>query len=207
MGRTELLARGRRGSCRHLPVNGGITFPTVARDFQPEPHPSVVASRFNEGIQVYVELIDSFKANWQLEEISRPFLNFLSRKAWELSNPQRMKTLLLKAPLAADFGGGDFSGGCQCVQCAPLGDLSRPRHQQALRVHRPHHRRLRAISRSERLHLEVRRLAEGAGETDRAVGAGAPSSWGRAKCANCHVPPNFTDFTYDNLGVPRNPTL
>jgi len=28
---------------------------------------------------------------------------------------------------------------------------------------------------------------------------------GEAKCANCHVPPLFTDFTYDNLGVPRNP--
>jgi cytochrome c peroxidase len=28
---------------------------------------------------------------------------------------------------------------------------------------------------------------------------------GKAKCSNCHVPPNFTDFTYDNLGVPRNP--
>ena len=28
---------------------------------------------------------------------------------------------------------------------------------------------------------------------------------GKAKCANCHVPPNFTDFTYDNLGVPKNP--
>jgi cytochrome c peroxidase len=28
---------------------------------------------------------------------------------------------------------------------------------------------------------------------------------GKAKCANCHVPPLFTDFTYDNLGVPRNP--
>ena len=28
---------------------------------------------------------------------------------------------------------------------------------------------------------------------------------GKAKCANCHVPPDFTDFTYDNLGVPRNP--
>jgi cytochrome c peroxidase len=28
---------------------------------------------------------------------------------------------------------------------------------------------------------------------------------GKAKCANCDVPPNFTDFTYDNLGVPRNP--
>ncbi len=28
---------------------------------------------------------------------------------------------------------------------------------------------------------------------------------GKARCANCHVPPNFTDFTYDNLGVPRNP--
>ena len=27
----------------------------------------------------------------------------------------------------------------------------------------------------------------------------------KAKCANCHVPPNFTDFTYDNLGVPKNP--
>lgn len=29
--------------------------------------------------------------------------------------------------------------------------------------------------------------------------------YGKAMCANCHVPPNFTDFTYDNLGVPRNP--
>jgi cytochrome c peroxidase len=29
--------------------------------------------------------------------------------------------------------------------------------------------------------------------------------FGKAKCANCHVPPNFTDYTYDNLGVPRNP--
>ncbi len=29
--------------------------------------------------------------------------------------------------------------------------------------------------------------------------------YGKAKCANCHVPPIFTDFTYDNLGVPRNP--
>ena len=36
---------------------------------------------------------------------------------------------------------------------------------------------------------------------------------GKGKCANCHVldagpkgePPLFTDFTYDNLGVPRNP--
>src|SRR5512139_3905018 len=29
--------------------------------------------------------------------------------------------------------------------------------------------------------------------------------YGKAKCANCHVPPNFTDFTYDNLGAPKNP--
>jgi cytochrome c peroxidase len=29
--------------------------------------------------------------------------------------------------------------------------------------------------------------------------------YGKAKCANCHVPPLFTDFSYDNLGVPRNP--
>jgi cytochrome c peroxidase len=28
---------------------------------------------------------------------------------------------------------------------------------------------------------------------------------GKANCANCHVAPLFTDFTYDNLGVPRNP--
>ncbi|HMB44674.1 MAG TPA: cytochrome c peroxidase [Candidatus Methanoperedens sp.] len=27
---------------------------------------------------------------------------------------------------------------------------------------------------------------------------------GKGNCANCHVPPLFTDFTYDNLGVPRN---
>ncbi len=28
---------------------------------------------------------------------------------------------------------------------------------------------------------------------------------GKAKCSGCHVPPLFTDFTYDNLGVPKNP--
>jgi cytochrome c peroxidase len=28
---------------------------------------------------------------------------------------------------------------------------------------------------------------------------------GKAKCATCHPAPLFTDFTYDNLGVPRNP--
>lgn len=28
---------------------------------------------------------------------------------------------------------------------------------------------------------------------------------GKAKCSGCHTPPQFTDFTYDNLGVPRNP--
>ncbi len=27
---------------------------------------------------------------------------------------------------------------------------------------------------------------------------------GKAKCSGCHAPPLFTDFTYDNLGVPRN---
>jgi cytochrome c peroxidase len=27
---------------------------------------------------------------------------------------------------------------------------------------------------------------------------------GKANCANCHAEPLFTDFTYDNLGVPRN---
>ena len=28
---------------------------------------------------------------------------------------------------------------------------------------------------------------------------------GKAGCANCHMAPLFTDFSYDNLGVPRNP--
>src|SRR5664279_1590336 len=28
---------------------------------------------------------------------------------------------------------------------------------------------------------------------------------GKANCANCHVAPLFTDFTYDNLGIPKNP--
>ncbi len=26
----------------------------------------------------------------------------------------------------------------------------------------------------------------------------------KAKCSNCHVPPLFTDFSYDNLGLPKN---
>ncbi len=29
---------------------------------------------------------------------------------------------------------------------------------------------------------------------------------GKAKCINCHMAPLFTDFTFDNLGVPRNPS-
>jgi cytochrome c peroxidase len=29
--------------------------------------------------------------------------------------------------------------------------------------------------------------------------------FGKAQCSNCHNGPDFTDFTYDNLGVPRNP--
>jgi len=29
---------------------------------------------------------------------------------------------------------------------------------------------------------------------------------GKAKCAACHPAPLFTDFTFDNLGVPRNPS-
>jgi cytochrome c peroxidase len=28
---------------------------------------------------------------------------------------------------------------------------------------------------------------------------------GKANCANCHKAPLFTDFTYDNLGIPKNP--
>jgi cytochrome c peroxidase len=28
---------------------------------------------------------------------------------------------------------------------------------------------------------------------------------GKAMCSACHPPPLFTDFTYDNLGVPKNP--
>ena len=29
---------------------------------------------------------------------------------------------------------------------------------------------------------------------------------GKAKCANCHAAAElFTDFTYDNLGIPKNP--
>jgi cytochrome c peroxidase len=28
---------------------------------------------------------------------------------------------------------------------------------------------------------------------------------GKAQCAACHVEPLFTDFTYDNLGIPKNP--
>jgi cytochrome c peroxidase len=27
----------------------------------------------------------------------------------------------------------------------------------------------------------------------------------KAKCANCHMPPLFTDFSYQNLGIPKNP--
>ena len=29
--------------------------------------------------------------------------------------------------------------------------------------------------------------------------------FGKANCSLCHMPPDFTDFTYDNVGVPKNP--
>jgi cytochrome c peroxidase len=35
--------------------------------------------------------------------------------------------------------------------------------------------------------------------------AGMVLFYGKAQCANCHMPPTFTDFTYDNPGIPRNP--
>ncbi len=28
---------------------------------------------------------------------------------------------------------------------------------------------------------------------------------GKAKCGNCHAQPLFTDYTYDNIGIPKNP--
>src|SRR5450759_2238577 len=28
---------------------------------------------------------------------------------------------------------------------------------------------------------------------------------GKANCSTCHVPPLFTDYSYDNLGIPKNP--
>jgi len=28
---------------------------------------------------------------------------------------------------------------------------------------------------------------------------------GKGQCAACHVPPDFTDYTFDNLGIPKNP--
>ncbi len=28
---------------------------------------------------------------------------------------------------------------------------------------------------------------------------------GKANCSGCHVPPLFTDYSYDNLGIPKNP--
>ncbi len=35
--------------------------------------------------------------------------------------------------------------------------------------------------------------------------AGMDLFMGKAGCSNCHVPPNFTDYSYDNVGIPKNP--
>jgi cytochrome c peroxidase len=35
--------------------------------------------------------------------------------------------------------------------------------------------------------------------------AGLTLFTGKAGCSGCHVPPAFTDYTYDNLGIPNNP--
>ncbi len=51
----------------------------------------------------------------------------------------------------------------------------------------------------------------GLGELDAQEKLGLSLFEGKARCANCHVlasddrPALFTDFTYDNLGVPKNP--
>jgi cytochrome c peroxidase len=48
-------------------------------------------------------------------------------------------------------------------------------------------------------------VATGAGLTAQETLGLSLFNGSKAKCANCHSGKNFTDFTYDNLGVPKNP--
>ena len=67
------------------------------------------------------------------------------------------------------------------------------------------------IPRSERVHVEVRCHLLGDSRPHESRKAGMSIFHGKGKCARCHVlgqgpdRPLFTDFTFDNLGVPRNP--
>lgn len=49
-----------------------------------------------------------------------------------------------------------------------------------------------------------RYVATGAGLTEQELSGLSLFNGSKAKCANCHTGKNFTDFTYDNLGVPKN---
>ena len=48
-------------------------------------------------------------------------------------------------------------------------------------------------------------VATGAGLTAQETLGLSLFNGSKAKCANCHSGKDFTDFTYDNLGVPKNP--
>jgi cytochrome c peroxidase len=48
-------------------------------------------------------------------------------------------------------------------------------------------------------------VATGAGLTAQETLGLSLFNGSKAKCANCHSGKNFTDFTYNNLGVPKNP--
>ena len=48
-------------------------------------------------------------------------------------------------------------------------------------------------------------VATGAGLTSQETLGLSLFNGNKAKCANCHSGKNFTDFTYNNLGVPKNP--
>ena len=60
--------------------------------------------------------------------------------------------------------------------------------------------------------VEIRRLPRRPGALTAQEADGLALFEGKANCSDCHssaqadgVPPLFTDFTYDNLGVPKNP--
>ncbi len=48
-------------------------------------------------------------------------------------------------------------------------------------------------------------VATGVGLTEQETLGLSLFNGSKAKCANCHSGKDFTDFTYDNLGVPKNP--
>ena len=134
------------------------------------------------------QVLDGRATGWTLgdplaEQAQGPFLNPLEQ------NNASAQVVIDKA-LGSSYGGLSY----RCV--AP---------HRVLRMCRPRHCRLRTLQGGRLIRVEVRCLSEGPGKLTGQEQRGLELFEGKAQCANCHNGLDFTDFTYDNLGVPRNP--